>query len=250
MYRDELSAYLERYLRTDEFKDDCPNGLQVEGREEVNKIVTAVSASVELFEIAAAQNADTVIVHHGLIWYFDRPVYKGGYRERVRILLENNINLYGYHLPLDAHGEIGNNAQLCRKLNINNMRPFGDIKGQYIGMKGEIDKTEKKEFFENIHNLLEREPLIFDYGPDKIEKVGIISGGAQKYFNQAISAGLDVFITGEVSEHIMHYAKEENTHYVSAGHYATEKFGIMALGKLLEKEFDLEVTFVDINNPV
>ena len=250
MNRDELSTFLDHYLRVSEFKDDCPNGLQVEGKDEVCKIVTSVSASAELFEIAATQKADTVIVHHGLIWYFDRPIYRGGYRERVRILLENNINLYGFHLPLDAHEEIGNNAQLCRKLNIENMRPFGDIKGQYIGMKGEIEKINKKRFFEQIQHLLERDPLIFDYGPDQIEKVGIISGGAQKYFNQAVSAGLDVYLTGEVSEHIMHYAKEEKIHYISAGHYATEKFGIIALGNLLEKQFDVDVTFIDINNPV
>jgi dinuclear metal center YbgI/SA1388 family protein len=209
-----------------------------------------VSASVELFEIAAAQKADTVIVHHGIIWNFERPVYKGGYRERIRLLLENNINLYGFHLPLDAHEEIGNNAQLCRRLEVKNMRPFGDIKGQYIGMKGEIDKIDKESFFKRISKLVDRDPLIFDYGPDQVEKVGVISGGAQKYLNQAVSAGLDVYLTGEVSEHIMHYAKEEKIHFVSAGHYATEKFGIIALGQLLEKQFNVEITFIDINNPV
>jgi dinuclear metal center YbgI/SA1388 family protein len=250
MHRNDLSAYLVNYLKTDDFKDDCPNGLQVEGTTEVKKIFTAVSASVELFEIAAAQKADTVIVHHGLIWYFERPLYKGGYRERIRLLLENNINLYGFHLPLDAHEEIGNNAQLCRKLHVENMRTFGDIKGQYIGMKGEINKIDKQLFFEKTKKMVDRDPLIFDYGPDQIEKVGVISGGAQKYFNQAVSAGLDVYLTGEVSEHIMHYAKEEKIHFISAGHYATEKFGIIALGNLLEKQFDVKVTFIDINNPV
>ena len=250
MYREDLSVFLTNYLKTEDFKDDCPNGLQVDGSTEVNKILTAVSASVELFEMAAEQKADTVIVHHGLIWNFERPLYTGGYRERVRILLENNINLYGFHLPLDAHEEIGNNAQLCRKLNVENMRPFGDIKGQYIGMKGEIDKVGKDQFFEQIKNLVNRTPLIFDYGPDKIQKIGVISGGAQKYVNQAVSAGLDVYLTGEVSEHIMHYAKEEKIHFVSAGHYATEKFGIIALGELLKTKFDLEVTFIDIDNPV
>ena len=250
MDRQELSNFLARYLKTDEFKDDCPNGLQVEGKNEVKKIITSVSASVELFEYAVSQKADTVIVHHGIIWYFERPLYKGGYRERIRILLANNMNLYGFHLPLDAHEEIGNNAQLCRKLDIENMRPFGDIKGQYIGMKGEINSSEKNVFFDKVKNVVDRDPLIFDYGPDQIEKVGIISGGAQKYFNQAVSAGLDVYLTGEVSEHIMHYAKEEKIHFISAGHYATERFGILALGELLESKFDVEVNFVDIENPV
>ncbi len=250
MHRDDLTAFLTTYLKSDDYNDDCPNGIQVEGTAKVKKIFTAVSASVELFEIAAAQKADTVIVHHGIIWNFERPVYKGGYRERIRLLLENNINLYGFHLPLDAHEEIGNNAQLCRRLEVKNMRPFGDIKGQYIGMKGEIDKIDKESFFKRILKLVDRDPLIFDYGPDQVEKVGVISGGAQKYLNQAVSAGLDVYLTGEVSEHIMHYAKEEKIHFVSAGHYATEKFGIIALGQLLEKQFNVEITFIDINNPV
>ena len=216
MQRDDFTDFLTTYLKTDDYNDDCPNGIQVEGTAEVRKILTAVSASVELFEIAAAQKADTVIVHHGIIWNFERPVYKGGYRERIRLLLENNINLYGFHLPLDAHEEIGNNAQLCRRLEVKNMRPFGDIKGQYIGMKGEIDKIDKESFFKRISKLVDRDPLIFDYGPDQVEKVGVISGGAQKYLNQAVSAGLDVYLTGEVSEHIMHYAKEEKIHFVSA----------------------------------
>ena len=250
MQRDDFTDFLTTYLKTDDYNDDCPNGIQVEGTAEVRKILTAVSASVELFEIAVAQKADTVIVHHGIIWNFERPVYKGGYRERIRLLLENNINLYGFHLPLDAHEEIGNNAQLCRRLEVKNMRPFGDIKGQYIGMKGEIDKIDKESFFKRISKLVDRDPLIFDYGPDQVEKVGVISGGAQKYLNQAVSAGLDVYLTGEVSEHIMHYAKEEKIHFVSAGHYATEKFGIIALGQLLEKQFNVEITFIDINNPV
>jgi dinuclear metal center YbgI/SA1388 family protein len=250
MYRDDLSTFLLSYLRTDDYTDDCPNGLQVEGTKEVKKIFTAVSASVELFKIAETQNADTIIVHHGIIWNFERPLYKGGYRERIRILLANNMNLYGFHLPLDAHEEIGNNAQLCRQLDVKNMRPFGNIKGQYIGMKGEINKINKKSFFKQISSLVERDPLIFDFGPDQIEKVGVISGGAQKYFDQAVSDGLDVYVTGEVSEHIMHYAKEEKIHFVSAGHYATEKFGIIALGQLLEKKFDVEIKFIDINNPV
>jgi len=250
MRRDELTTFLKTYLKSDEYIDDCPNGLQVEGTAEVKKIFTAVSASVELFEKAVEEKADTVIVHHGIIWNFERPVYKGGYRERIKLLLANNINLYAFHLPLDAHEEIGNNAQICRLLEVKNMLPFGNIKGQYIGMKGEIDKMDKESFFERISDLVDHKPLIFDYGPDLIEKVGVISGGAQKYFYQAVSEGLDVYLTGEVSEHIMHYAKEEKIHFVSAGHYATEKFGILALGKHLNQQFDVEISFVDIKNPV
>lgn len=223
MKRNELTSFLNSYLRTEEFDDYCPNGLQVEGSDEVKKIVTAVSASVDLFEEAIDQNADAIIVHHGVIWNFERPLYKGSYRERIRLLLENNINLYGFHLPLDAHQEVGNNAQLCRLLEVKNMMPFGDFRGQYVGMKGDIIPCGKDEFFKKIYQVVKREPVIFDYGPDRIESVGVISGGAQKEIKQAVEAGLDIYITGEVSEHVMHYVKEEQIHFVSAGHYATEK---------------------------
>ena len=250
MQRDELTNFLATYLKSNEYKDDCPNGLQVEGTKIVKKIFTGVSASVELFQKAIAEKADTIIVHHGIIWNFERPVYRGGYRERIRLLLSNDINLYAFHLPLDAHEEIGNNAQICQRLEMKNIQPFGNIKGQYIGMKGEIDKVEKELFFRRISKLVERDPLIFDSGPDMVEKIGVISGGAQKYFDQAVSEGLDVYLTGEVSEHIMHYAKEEKIHFISAGHYATEKFGIIALGKLLSQRFDVETSFIDIKNPV
>jgi dinuclear metal center YbgI/SA1388 family protein len=250
MKRDKLTAFLTSYLKCDEFNDDCPNGLQVEGQDDIKKIVTAVSASVELFQTAIEKNADTIIVHHGIIWNFERPIYKGGYRERIRLLLENNINLYAFHLPLDAHEEVGNNTQLCRHLGVKNIRPFGTYKDQYIGMRGEIKKESKESFIGRLSQIAGDKPIIFDFGPDQIQTVGIISGGAQKELKQAVAAGLDIFITGEVSEHVMHYAQEEKIHFVSAGHYATEKFGVLSLGEFLAKKFDLEVTFIDIINPV
>lgn len=250
MERSKLTEFLQTYLNTEDFNDYCPNGLQVEGRNEVKKIVTAVSASVELFKKAVEVGADTILVHHGIIWNFERPLYKGGYRERVRWLIENNLNLYGFHLPLDAHPEVGNSAQLCRLLGIQNIEPFGEYEGQNTGMRGEITSTGKDRFFEKISRVVNREPLIFDYGPEMIEKVGIITGGAQKYIHQAVAGDLDVFITGEVSEHIMHYAQEEKIHFVSAGHYATETLGIKALGEMLAGKFGLDVTFIDIPNPV
>jgi dinuclear metal center YbgI/SA1388 family protein len=250
MNRDQLTEFLSEYLRISDFNDICPNGLQVEGCSDIKKIITGVSASVELFKHAARENADTIIVHHGIIWSFERPIYKGGYRERLRILLERNINLYGIHLPLDAHEEVGNNTQIARRLNLKKIIPFGTHKGQYIGVWGEIELIDKDIFFKTISEVVDREPLIFDYGPDKIKSVGIISGGAQKDVIQAVNAGLDLYLTGEVSEHIMHYAKEEKIHFVSAGHYATEKFGIIALGNELLKRFDVQVSFIDIPNPV
>ncbi len=250
MKRDDLNKFLADYLNTAEFKDICPNGLQVEGRPEIQRIVTGVTACVDLFNRAIEMSADAIIVHHGIIWSFERPLYRGGYRERVRLLLDQNINLFGFHLPLDAHEEIGNNAQLGKLLNLKHIRPFGEHGGQIIGMMGGLESIEKKVVFEKITNVVGQKPVIFDFGPKLVKSVGIMSGGAQKDVIQAVNAKLDLYLTGEASEHIMHYAKEEGIHFVSAGHYATEKFGVLALGALLSKEFGLEVSFVDIPNPV
>jgi dinuclear metal center YbgI/SA1388 family protein len=250
MKREQLENYLSKYLKCNEFNDYCPNGMQVEGCEEIKKIIIAVSASVDLFKQAIEEKADALIVHHGIIWNYERPIYRGGYRERIRLLLSHDLNLFAYHLPLDAHPEIGNNAQLCKLLKLKNFIPFGDYKGQLIGIRGEIEQTPKNEFFKKVETVVGREPIIFPFGPDKIKKVGVISGGAQKELKQAVDEGLDVFITGEVSEHIMYYAKEEKIHFISAGHYATEKFGIIALGKLLEKKYNLNIKFIDIPNPI
>jgi dinuclear metal center YbgI/SA1388 family protein len=250
MHRDELTRFLIDYLNSDEFNDDCPNGLQVEGNSIVKKIVTGVSASVRLFENAIMQKAEAIIVHHGLIWNYERPRYRGGYRERVRLLLENNINLYAFHLPLDAHAQVGNNTQLAKRLGLSALKPFGEYKGQIVGIRGEIKATDKYKVFSKIEEIVGRKPLIFEYGPQMIRSIGIISGGAQKDIKQAVAANLDLFLTGEVSEPIMSYAQEEGIHFVSAGHYATEKLGVMALGEIIEKKFNINVAFIDIPNPV
>jgi dinuclear metal center YbgI/SA1388 family protein len=250
MERQRLLAYINDYLKITDFNDLGPNGLQVAGSGEIKKIITAVSASVALFRKAIELKADTLIVHHGIIWNFERPLYIGGYRERLRLLLGHNLNLLAYHLPLDAHPEIGNNAQLANRLGLHSVQPFGDYKGNYVGVRGEVTPTESENFFGRIEHLLERKPLVFPYGPEKISRVGIISGGAQKELNQAVAAGLDVFITGEVSEHTMYYAQEEQIHFVAAGHYATERYGVQALGDLIRKKFSIDVAFVDIENPV
>jgi len=250
MERDKILAFINEYLRINDFNDLCPNGLQVAGTEKIYKIITAVSASVALFEKAIELKADTIIVHHGIIWDFERPRYVGGYRERLRLLLGHDLNLLAYHLPLDAHPVIGNNARLADMLKLKNLEPFGDYKGNYIGVRGEIKPLSSHLFFKNVEDMIGREPIIFPYGPETVSRIGIISGGAQKEVRQAVDAGLHVYITGEVSEHNMYYAQEEHIHFVSAGHYATERFGVKALGSLLEDKFDLNVTYVDIDNPV
>jgi len=250
MKRNELSDFLNQVLNVASFSDYGPNGLQVEGRAEINKIVTAVSASVELFEKAIECHADAIIVHHGIIWNFERPVYKGGYKQRVKRLLENDLNLFAYHLPLDAHIELGNAAQLARVLGFKNTEPFGEYKGSNIGVKGTRSPITMDKFFSLVKETINPEALCFPYGPEKIRTVGIITGGAQKEVRQAIDSGLDLYLTGEASEYILHFVKEEHIHYVAAGHYATEKFGIIALGKYIHKQFGIEVDFIDIPNPV
>jgi dinuclear metal center YbgI/SA1388 family protein len=250
MKREILNKYLNSYLKTELFTDYCPNGLQVQGASNIKKIITSVSASMELFEKAIKQKADAIIVHHGIIWNYERPVYKGSYRERVKILLDNNINLFAYHLPLDAHPVVGNNAQIAKLLGLKNHQPFGDHKGQAIGIKGKIAKTAKNKFFNKVEKLVERELLVFPFGPKNIINVGIVSGGAQKEFSQAIAENLDVYITGEVSEHIKYLSQEEKVHFISAGHYATERFGIKALGNHLKNKYKINVEFIDIPNPV
>ncbi len=250
MQRDKLSKYLREYLKVDEFEDYGPNGLQVEGRAKISTIVTAVSASVELFEKALQAKADAIIVHHGLIWNFERPLYKGGYRQRVKLLLENNINLYGFHLPLDAHPEVGNNAQIARLLNLQKIKPFGEYKGNKIGTRGELNDLSPKQIFNNIKKDINPDCLLFAYGPPRIKQVGIISGGAQKEVKQAVLQDLDLFITGEASEYTRHYVKEEKLHFVAAGHHATERFGIQALGKHLQNKFGLDLHYIEVPNPV
>jgi dinuclear metal center YbgI/SA1388 family protein len=250
MKRQDLVEYCNTLLKINDFKDACPNGLQVEGREEINKVVTAVSASVELFERAVHEKADAIIVHHGIIWDYEHPVYTGSYRERVRLLLTENINLLAYHLPLDAHPELGNNAQLCQALNLKNLQTFADRHGNPIGVRGTAGGIPKDSLFIKIESIVNRPILVFPYGPDSIYTVGIISGGAQKDVRQAVAEKLDAFITGEVSEPVMHYTKEEKIHFIAAGHYATEKPGIIALSDHLSRHFPLQVKFIDIPNPV
>ncbi len=246
---DALTEQLNHLLNSADYPDLCPNGLQVRGRKEVQHIVTGVSACVELFEQALTLGADTVLVHHGIIWNFERPVYDGGYKKRVKILLENDINLLAYHLPLDAHDTLGNNAQIARTLELRDILPFGSYKGLSIGFSGLLDNN-AQTLFDRVRRSVNSEAMIFPFGPEHIGRVGIISGAAQKEVKQAVLQRLDAFITGEVSEHIYHYAREEGIHFIAAGHHATEVFGIRALGEAIQREWNIKTTFVNIKNPV
>lgn len=247
-----LVAELDEVLEADEIQDYCPNGLQVEGRGEVRRLVTAVSASRALFLRAIDHEADAILVHHGILWHgaTAAPVV-GSLRERLRLLLENRISLLAYHLPLDRHPELGNAAQLARRLGLAELEPFGDHHGQSVGVCGVFrEPIEAHELFAAIGDVCQREPLVFEGDRGLVSSVGIVTGGAQKEYHQAVAAGLDAYITGEVSEWVMHQAAEDGVHYVSAGHYATERFGVQALGRWLTEQHGLDVEFLDLPNPV
>ncbi len=247
-----LVAELDDLLEADSVADYCPNGLQVEGRREVGRIVTAVSASRELFIRAAESNADAIVVHHGILWNgSEAPRLVGSFRERVRLLIENEISLIAYHLPLDRHPELGNAAQLGRRLGLAELEPFGEHHGGAIGVCGLFpEPVEAEEFFAAVAEACEREPQVFPGRRASVSSVGIVTGGAQREYHQAVAAGLDAYVTGEATEWVLHQAAEDGVHYVAAGHYATERFGIRALGRWIAGSHLLEVEFIDLPNPV
>lgn len=249
--RDVLIAYLHDFLEVKKIKDGCPNGLQVEGREDISRIVTSVSASVELFEKAAAMKADAIMVHHGMLWNKLDPVVRGGQRKRLKVLLENNMNLLGYHLPLDCHQTIGNNVLGAKGLGLREITPFGEYRSQIIGFKGRFTKkVPARAFFSRVRALYGSIPQILPYGPDAISTVGVISGGAQEDVYEAVKAGLDAYVTGEISEFVVQVCKEAGLHYAAAGHYATERLGIRALGEHVQRKFKVRVDYVDVPVPV
>jgi dinuclear metal center YbgI/SA1388 family protein len=249
--RDEILAYLHDYLRVGDFKDYGPQGLQVEGKPDVRKVVSGVSASVALFEEAARRGADLVITHHGILWENESRVVRGGLKRRLELLFEHGITLAGYHLCLDAHPELGNNVLGCRGLELENIRPWAEYRGKPIGFRGDWpDGLAIEDAVERVESLYATDALVFPFGTEEVHSVGLISGGAQGELRQAIEDGLDLFITGEASEFVMNTAREAGIHFIGAGHYATERIGIRALGEHLAARFGLAHEFVDIPNPV
>jgi len=243
--REELVSYLDDYLGVRLIPDYGPMGLQVEGRRPIGRIVTGVSACLELFEAAVQKEADLVIVHHGLLWDRDSRVVQGPLRRRLRFLLEHDLNLLAYHLCLDVHEEVGNNILAVKALGLHNIAPLGRI-----GLMGTAEEMEYTELVELVRYTFDREPFAFSFGPARIHRIGYCSGGAPDDLALAIAEGLDAYITGEVQEKTMHMAKEAGIHFIAAGHYATERLGIRALGEHLAHKMAVEVEFVDIPNPV
>ena len=247
-----LVAELDELLGSDEIVDYCPNGLQVEGRPEVRRLVSSVSASRALFMRAVDHEADAVLVHHGILWKGPHPEpIIGSLRERLRLLIANDISLVAYHLPLDRHPELGNAAQLARRLGLEELEPFGEHDGVSIGVCGVFpEPIEDHELFAAVAGACQRDPQVFEGSRHLVSSVGIVTGAAQREYHQAVAAGLDAYITGEASEWVLHQAAEEGVHYIAAGHYATERFGVQALGRWITDHLQLEVEFIDLPNPV
>ena len=246
MRNTELERLINQKLSVNDFKDYAPNGLQVEGREAVQRIVTGVAASQALLDAAVEHQADAIVVHHGYFWKNEPVAVRGMKRNRLKTLLTHDINLYGYHLPLDAHPQLGNNAQLALAFGIEvqgevmPLVPFGELATPLTG--GELRQR--------IEQQLGRSVLHSDIGaPATIKRVAWCSGGGQGFIQQAADFGVDAFISGEVSEQTIHIAREMGLHFFAAGHHATERGGVRALGDWLAAEHGLDVTFIDIDNP-
>ncbi|QAA94792.1 Nif3-like dinuclear metal center hexameric protein [Pollutimonas thiosulfatoxidans] len=251
----ELAGWLNATLQTQRFKDYCPNGLQVEGKATVSHIITGVTASQALLDAAVQANADAILVHHGWFWKNESAVVRGPKRKRLATVLAHDINLFAYHLPLDAHPTLGNNAQLGRLLGL---VPDLDEAGQArtCGPDGLVwlgrcqPATTLGELSHRICNALQRQPLIVGNAQQKIETIAWCTGGAQSMLQAAIDAGADAYITGEASEPTFHMAQETGTAFLGAGHHATERYGVQALGRAIADEFGVRVDFVDIDNPI
>lgn len=243
-----LIQYTDTLLDAASFKDYCPNGLQVEGCMQIKHLVTGVTASQALIEAAVAQQADALLVHHGFFWRGEDPRVRGIKRKRLRLLLENDITLLAYHLPLDAHKTLGNNALLAQAIGA---VAEGALNAEGIGNFGHLTQAMSgAQLTHVLDTVLGRRPHWIDTGPVSIERIGWCTGAAQGYIEQAIELGLDAFISGEISEQTVHLAREAGIHYFAAGHHATERFGVSALGEHLAKQFELQHSFVDIDNPV
>ncbi len=261
MDRMELATYLEKLLDAARFRDYCPNGLQVEGRQDVSRMVCGVTASQALLEAALAADADAVLVHHGYFWRGEDGRITGIRRARLKTLLENDISLFAYHLPLDAHAELGNNAQLARLMGWTVEGRFADQEVGFLGSTTGGSPTEGSAkprgtagtagvVAEQLALKLGRLPLLVGDATRPVKRIAWCSGGAQDYFEQAIAAGADAYVSGEISEQTAHLAQESGVPYIAAGHHATERYGVQAVGAHLAERFGIESRYVELDNPV
>lgn len=242
----EIINFLNNYLKISEIDDYSLNGLQVEGKKNIQKVITAVDASEEIFKIAKKENAELIFVHHGMLWKSINSITGINYK-RMKILINNKISLYACHLPLDKHEEVGNNIQFLKIFKIiKNITPFGNYHGINIGYKGEFEEEHNlNEFVKEINEKLNTKCKILKFGNKKIKSVGVVSGAASEIVNEAIEE-VDCFVTGESSHQVYHLAKEGKINVIFAGHYATETLGVKAIANLIKEKFNIETKFIDI----
>jgi dinuclear metal center YbgI/SA1388 family protein len=245
MQLDELCHFCDDYLSIDEFEDYCPNGLQVEGKPQVQHLVSGVTASLELIDAAIEQQADALLVHHGYFWKGEAAPLVGFKGNRVRKLFQHGISLLAYHLPLDAHPTVGNNAQLARRM--------GWLVTEQQGLLwlGEVSEPcSVDQVLDDLGETIDSNPLLIYGGEHQVRRLAWCTGAAQSYIEKAAGLGVDLFVSGEISESTVHFARECGIHYIAAGHHATERYGVQALGDLLQDRFSIRHSFIDIDNPV
>ena len=256
LLREDLRVYLDSLLEAERFRDYCPNGLQVEGRQRVGRIVCGVTASQPLVEAAIERRADALLVHHGWFWKAEDGRVTGFRKQRMARLLAHDISLFAYHLPLDAHPTLGNNAQLALRLGWTTNGRFGEQDIGFVGVPSAPSQGTPPrmpsvgEVARQLERVLARAPLLIGDPARKVARIAWCSGGAQGYFEDALAAGADVFISGEISEQTVHLARETGMAYIAAGHHATERYGVTALGEHLTEQFGIDCEFIDIDNPV
>lgn len=247
----DLVRHCDETLHSRGFADYCPNGLQVEGRGEVARIAAAVSANQSVLEAAVAWGADALLVHHGYFWKGEAAEIVGMKRRRLGTLLACDMSLLAYHLPLDAHPVLGNNAQWGERLQIQDIGPLDPLNPTAVGNLGRLAEARTlSQLCSQIHRLTGREPLLIGDPAQTVSRVAWCTGAAQGYIDKAVTAGAEVYISGEISEPTVHTARESNIAYIAAGHHATERYGVQALASALADRFALEWTFIDSDNPV
>lgn len=246
--REDLRACLDALLDAARFHDYCPNGLQVEGRERVRRVVCGVTASQALIEAAIERGADALLVHHGWFWKSEDGRVTGFRKQRLARLLAHDMSLFAYHLPLDAHPTLGNNAQLAKRLGWTITGRFAEQEIGFVGVPPA--PTSGGELVRRLQQVLGRAPMLIGDSARKVTRIAWCSGGAQDYFEAALATGADVFVSGEISEQTVHLARETGMGFIAAGHHATERYGVMALAAHLAEKFGIDCEFVDIDNPV
>jgi dinuclear metal center YbgI/SA1388 family protein len=248
--RDQLVKFLNTELQSENIRDYCPNGLQVEGKAHINRVVTGVTASQALLDAAVAVNADAILVHHGYFWKNETAQVTGIKKKRLQTLLRHDINLLAYHLPLDVHPRLGNNAQLGYLLKAQNITAVATAEPNGVLMQGELVQTAPvQQLAAGLEQTLGRHVLLHAAGSHAVSKLAWCTGGGQGYIEQAAAAGAQLFISGEVSEQTIHLSRELGIHFIAAGHHATERYGVKALGEFIAQQFALDVQFIDIDNP-